>query len=190
MHRFALGCAIFAFGILGSPAAAQQAPADQVTTAAAQVPPQPQAPPLPEPPPFPPLHKAKPSHRTVNLGNDYPAWSTHHSSKAKRHTASAHKSSSSSRHKTTSARKPAKSSRRHASKAQPAVHLSRKTIRQCHGMSYSQIMKHSACRTLMKQDLAAAEKKHAPRHKAKHTTTKRHASHSTKRKSSARTKRR
>src|SRR5690349_21669857 len=109
MHRLALGCAIFAVGILGSPAAAQQAPADQTTVAAAQVPPQPEAQPLPEPPPFPPLHKAKPSHRTVNLGNDYPAWSTHHSSKAQR-ASSARKSSSSSRHK-------AASSRRHSTKA-------------------------------------------------------------------------
>jgi hypothetical protein len=180
MHRLALGCAIFAFGILGSPAFAQQAPADQAL-ASAQVPPQPEAQPLPEPPPFPPLHKVKPSHRTVNLGNDYPAWSTHHSTKAKRHAASAHKSStkhksaSSSRHRSTKADRK-KASGHPTTSHHETVHASRKTIRACHAKSYTQIMKNSICRALMRQDLDAADRHTSSKHKSKHTATKKKSS--------------
>src|SRR5690349_2721206 len=161
MQRLALGCAILAFGILGSPVAAQQAPADQAV-ASAQVPTQPQSQPLPEPPPFPPLHKAKPNHRTVNLGKDYPAWSSQRSSKAKRHTASTHKSSSSSHHKATSSRHHSakadrkKASARHTSSHHETVDASRKTIRASQPKSYSLIMKNSSSRALMRQDLEVA----------------------------------
>jgi hypothetical protein len=46
------------------------------------------------------------------------------------------------------------------------VYFSKRTIRQCHAMSYKQIMAHKYCRTMMKQDLATAAPKrhHAARH--------------------------
>jgi hypothetical protein len=199
MHRLALGCAVLAFGILGSPAAAQQALAGPATPAAAQVPSQPQAVPLPEPPPFPPIHKAKPSHRTVDLGNDYPAWSTQHSRKAKPHTASAHKSTSSkakrhtaSAQKTTSSKRKSASNSRHkgtkadrrtasahqAASRHETVHASRKTIKSCHAKSYTQIMKDSTCRALMRQDLEAADRHKSSKHEAKkHDASHKKSSH-------------
>lgn len=45
------------------------------------------------------------------------------------------------------------------------MHASKKTIRKCHSMTYSQIMRSSSCRALMRQDIAGAEQ---PRHHAKH----------------------
>jgi hypothetical protein len=46
------------------------------------------------------------------------------------------------------------------------MHFAKKTIRQCHAMSYKQIMGHKYCRMMIKQDVEA--KQHS---KARHTST-------------------
>ena len=172
-HILGLACAAFALGLLGSPLAAQGMA--QAT---------PQADQLPPPPPFPPMPSSKPSHRTVTLGGHHSSRShvmktTAHKRLPARHVATSksrtsHKASKSAqaghRHKA--------ASRRTAHKEQP-LHFSKKTIRQCHGMTYKQIMRHSSCRALIKQELAA------PTHKARtgHKARSRHRSkqHSTRR---------
>ena len=164
MQRFALGCAILAFAIWGSPVTAQQAMPEQAAASTAQVPPQPQAEPLPAPPPFPPLHKASPSHRVVDLSKDYPTRSRHHAKN------SSHHGTSSARHHAGSSKRHAKSARRatnskhRAASSRHVTHFSNRTIRQCHAMSYRQIMKNSNCRTMMQQDLEKSGH-HKPAHR-------------------------
>ena len=165
MQRIVLACAAIALGLVGSPSEAQQAQPGDVNSPAPPVqestPPAPEAYQLPPPPPFPPMPSKRPSHRWVDMG-DHHAKRTHRASKPRHHQAAR------SHHKV-------KSSHHRRSAARPAkVHLSRKTIRQCHAMGYRQIMRHKNCRMLMKQEIAAADKKHASKarkaksHKSRH----------------------
>jgi hypothetical protein len=131
-----LACAALAFGMLGSPLAAQQS-APQATQ------PPPEAEPLPPPPPFPPMPSARPSHRRVDIGNGHASRVRHRATPTRRTHAHHHQA---------------------AHKARPAAHFSRKTIRLCHGMNYRQIMRHSDCRTLMSQELATTAHHHATHH--------------------------
>ena len=57
---------------------------------------------------------------------------------------------------------------RQAHEHQKTLHLSKRTIRQCQDMSYKQIMRHSNCRALMKQELESADRQHsrASRHRS------------------------
>jgi hypothetical protein len=160
MQRAALICAAIAFGIFASPVFAQQAPAEQPPTA------QPNSqPPAAQPvqdnepvPPFPHYPKAKPSHRWVDLGNAYGGRSRHHSSAAQ------HRSS-----RTKHATHKTKAHRGAARQATPRV--SAKTMRLCHRMTYKEIIRHSSCRALMKQDLATAAPRHhaAAKHRSRHS---------------------
>jgi hypothetical protein len=164
-HILGLACAAFALGLLGAPLAAQEMA--QAT---------PQAEQLPPPPPFPPMPSSKPSHRTVDL-------SGHHSSRSHARKSTAHKARPAKHHaKSTKHRARAHSSKRSVHKDKP-MHFSAKTIRQCHGMTYRQIMRHSSCRALMKQELAAPTHKHRTSHKGsgrhKATTRSKTKSHST-----------
>ena len=158
-----LVCAL-AIGLFAWPLAAQQTPPEQAPPPNQQTgpnepaspglqsmpeTPEPQAAPMPAPPPFPPMPRARPSHRWVNVG------SVHHASHARRHTTRAH-------HRSTRASR----RHRHAAVHRAPQHFSARTIRQCHRMSYRQIMRHDSCRTLMRRDLAAAAARH--RHHTAH----------------------
>jgi hypothetical protein len=146
MQRLALlACAAFAVGAFcSSPVGAQQTPREQLpvpvqqpTSEEVPPPPAPQAEPVP--PPFPPMPRARPSHRWVDTGN-------HHSRRSHPRTARAHH------------RRTHNSHRRH--KPVPTAHFARRTVRSCHGMTYRQIMRHGSCRSLMRQELAAAAHRH------------------------------
>jgi hypothetical protein len=146
MQRFfVLACVSLA---LASPVAAQEA---------AQ--PAPSAEQLPPPPPFPPMPSAKPSHRFVDVGGHARA---HHASSARKARAS-HKASKG--HKVTKGHKATRS----AVHKEKAVHFSAKTVRSCHAMTYRQIMRSSSCRTMIKQELAAA-----PAHRTSHKASAHH----------------
>jgi hypothetical protein len=181
MQRIVLAWAALALGLSGSPVAAQQAhggPTSDISTRYLQsVPP---APPPPRKvmskprPTKPATHstrtspKAKTAHKAATHSTrTSPKAKTAHKAASKRHTASAKRHQTVSKHKPASSkRQTVKSKRKQASKstasARPAkLNLSARTIRQCHGMSYSQIMGHRNCRALMKQELAAADAKHS-----------------------------
>ena len=109
---------------------------------------------LPPPPPFPPMPSSRPSHRWVDIGN-------HHASRAHHRARAAHAPARRTHHRRAHAS-------RTAHKARAAMHFSKKTIRSCHGMTYRQIMRHSNCRALMKQELAAPAHRHRTSHRAIH----------------------
>lgn len=146
MQRIAFACA--AFMILASPLRAQQAPPDQSlpTLPEQSLPP---APPPSQsgselPPPFipPPPARVYADHHSR----------AHHRMTA-RHRARTHRHVT-ARHRATHGR--------HRS-----IYVSKRTSRQCHRMSYVQIVRHSSCRALMNRDLKAAEHRHsyASRHR-------------------------
>jgi hypothetical protein len=153
MQRIAtLACAAFALGMFAHPLGAQQTPAQQPMPEVAQPPPGPGAEPLPPPPPFPPMPSARPSHRWVDMGD-------HHARRVRHRAAPTHHHATRTQHRRTQAH------HRPAHKARPAAHFSRRTIRSCHGMNYRQIMRHSSCRALMSQEIAAAAHRN---HRATH----------------------
>jgi hypothetical protein len=161
MQPIVLAWAVLALGLSGSPVAAQQAqggPSSDIATRYLQS--------VPPAPPPPRVHKPVSKPRAAKAAtHSTPKAKTAHKAASKRHTASA------KRHEAKSKVKPASSKRQVAkSKHKPAgkstasgstakVKLSARTIRQCHAMSYSQIMGHRNCRALMKQELAAADAK-------------------------------
>ncbi|MFL6720770.1 MAG: hypothetical protein ACJ8FT_03060 [Sphingomonas sp.] len=152
MHRVVLVCAAFSFAIFASPLAAQQTPPPAETVPPAST--------APQPPPFPPMPSSRPSHRWVDVGAHHSA-SSHHAGPARHHAAATRE-----RHRAATTReRHAKAHREKKHGHQAAVHLSRKTIRQCHEMSYKQLMRNSNCRSLMRQELDTAESRH---HKAAH----------------------
>ena len=119
----------------------------------------------PAPPPPRRYSEAAPRHRAA----------THHRRSVQRHR-------SSRRHVV--ARRHHSAARHHAAHSRHrTVHLSKRTIRQCHRMSYRQIMRHKYCRALMRQELGAAE------HRTRHTSH-RHRHHSTRHHRSSRRHRR
>lgn len=170
MQRVVLACAVLSFALLASPATAQQSGDSAPASSPAPEPYQ-----LPPPPPFPPMPRTDPHHRWVDTGDhrssakSHRATRTHKASTAQRSKTRAHRSKTTAhRSKTTAHHSKARAQRAPARPA--AVHLSRKTIRQCHAMSYKQIMGHKNCRALMQQELAAADQRHrttAHKHKAK-----------------------
>jgi hypothetical protein len=173
MQRIVLALAALALGLSGSPVAAQQAhggPTSDIATRYLQ-----SVPPAP-PPPRKVMSKPRPTKPATHSTRTSPKAKTAHKAASKRHTASAKRHQTASKHKPASSKRQAvKSKRKQASKstasARPAkLNLSAKTIRQCHGMSYSQLMWHRNCRALMKQELAVADAKHSA---AKKTPAKR-----------------
>jgi hypothetical protein len=156
-HTIVVACAALMLAVLGSPLRAQQAPAQQ-SVPEAPPPPAPAAETLPPPPPFPPMPSSRPSHRWVDVGGS-------HASRAR------HRASATRHHATRTKHRRSHAHRQRAHKARPAAHFSRKTIRSCHAMKYSQILRHSSCRALMKQELAATtahRHRHAPHRHATH----------------------
>lgn len=167
-----LFCAAIVFGILASPAAAQQAAYDQPIPAAQQTgPSQPlpstASPPAgsqtcpdgsvvpadatcPAPPPFPPMPSRPPRHRFVDVGHHAASHATHHRATHARHrTTQAHHRAAGRRHEVT-------------------VHASKRTIRACHKLTYRQILRDRRCRALMRQDIASheqARRHHAVKHR-------------------------
>jgi hypothetical protein len=148
MPRIAFACA--ALLMLASPLGAQQAPADQSppTMPEQAVPPAP--PPQRQselPPPFVPPPPAR--------VYDYHPSSAHHRIRK-------HSRALTHRHST----------RHHRSiqKHHRSIHVSKHASRQCHRMSYVQIVRQSTCRALMSRDLRAAEHRHSlgSRHRRSH----------------------
>lgn len=180
MKRIVLLCAALAFGICGSPVAAQQTVPDKTPQQAQPTGPTEPASPsqqsTPElqsaPPPFPPMPRAAPSHRWVDVGS-------RHSGQRHSHAAPSHHRRAEASHRSRHAER-AKASHRSRHENRPETHLSKRTIRSCHRMTYKQIMRQSDCRTLMSQELAASnhrERHSAHRHKGsthRHTATHRH----------------
>jgi hypothetical protein len=152
--RLAAICSALSLATLAAPSQAQQSPS---------VPPAPppdvQSSPS-VPPPFPPMPTREPRHRFVDMGD-------HRSSARHRTTRTSHHATHSSRHSTrhstkskgheTHARHGSKHSRHEAAPA-----LSKKQIRQCHGMSYRQLLKHSNCAALLQRELKSES--HSKRH--------------------------
>ena len=163
----AIGCAVVAFAMLSPAAGAQTQPVPETPTP----PPVPEAEPLPPPPPFPPMPSARPSHRWVDIGDHRRSRTHYKASRSKTHhraKATHHRRTHANTHHAHSSKRPAK------------LHFSRSTIRFCHKLKYSQIMRFANCRTLMKQDIATAAHKHAAsKHHARKTRSTRR--HSTKR---------
>jgi len=179
-HIVGLACAVFGLALLEAPLAAQDAAL--ASPAAAQLPP---------PPPFPPMPSSRPSHRTVNLGGHHASRSHAVKSSARKARTATHHASL-TKHRAETSKRVRSSKGGHSSKRavhrsanrDKPLHFSKTTIRQCHAMTYRQIMGHSSCRALMKQELAAAPAKHRTSHKAsaKHkaaTRSKASRSHST-----------
>lgn len=175
MKRIALAPTLLAISILSAPLGAQQTSPDLQTSPAQPSPsPQQSAPDAP-PPPFPPFARARPSHRWVDVGNHHTASSRHQSAQKHRHVSTEpkhkrhareeaaperpqHRHTKHGHHESASAEKP---------QTRPA---SKRAIRKCHKMTYSQIMREHSCRELMKQDLDRAEHRHADasRRKTRH----------------------
>ena len=177
MRRIVFACA--AFMILASPLAAQQTPDEPVPaqTTPGQTAPTSQPPPAtPQselPPPFvpPPPARLYDNYRSTTHHRPHPRAATRHATV--RHSTTRHHRAE-SRHA---------AARHHATRErQRPVHASKRTIRQCHGMSYKQIMRHSTCRALMRQDLEANEHRHTH---ASHQKRSSHRHSSTHRKSRA-----
>jgi hypothetical protein len=172
MQRVVLVCAALSLNVFAAPVAAQQAVPSAAAAPAEQAPPAPEPYSLPPPPPFPPMPKTDPHHRWVDTGGHRSSGKRHHTAQTHHRAATAHHSKAKGHH--------SKARARRSTAHQPAVHLSRRTIRQCHAMNYKQIMKHGNCRALMRQELAAADhhrRTTAHKHKAKtarHHSTKRH----------------
>jgi hypothetical protein len=161
MNRAALMGMGLAMAVMASPLVAQQATPDE-QAAPMQAPPPPPASELPPPtpgtstelpPPFPHYSARAPREHDPNYHRPTHArqhrelhrrGKTHHSGQTRHHRALRH---------------PGKA-HHHATHE----HFSKRTIRQCHGMTYKQIMRHRNCRTMMKQDLEARQHRHRPAH--------------------------
>lgn len=170
MQRFLLSSVLLSFAILASPGqAAQQTDPQQDTSPAPQY----------VPPPLPPMPY---SHHRTTGGSGHVV--------AHRSTISSHRATSSRHHETKPVHHPVEERRTthksHRTHDRHATHepdrtakASKRTIRKCHGMTYSQIMHSSSCRALMKQELDSADHRqtHASKkHKTAHhrAVTKRH----------------
>lgn len=156
MQRIALAGAALAVAMFVSPVSAQQNPPEQQ--------PLPVSPPESVPPPLPPMPSAR--HRSYDMGEHHAAKSHHHATSTTHHQTKSKHQAAGKHHAT---------HEKHQTK-----HASKRTIRECHKMTYQQIMKHSSCRDLMRGDLETAEHKsrHAAHHKgsAHHKSTTHHKS--------------
>lgn len=162
MRRAALKGIALAIAVLASPLAAQQA-----DPAVAQLPPPPASdipPPLPRPateplPPFPHYPRIAPREHDPN-------YRRHHT---QRHAPSHRRAQAHRRARHAAAHHRART-HRHAAHH----YFSKRTIRQCHRMTYRQIMRHRYCRMMIRQDLGAA-RQHS--HRVHHRTTRHHRTH-------------
>lgn len=177
MRRIAAACA--AIMIFASPAGAQSQ-ADQ--PASSQVPAAPALPPNFVPPPPARLYDNYP--RRSHHGATRHRTTQHHATqhRATEHRATQHRATrhheDTERHGTAKHRRKAHDRgttehQRRSHEHQQPVHASKRTIRQCHGMSYREIMRHSTCRALIRQDLEAADRAHSQASK-RHTKSAAH----------------
>jgi hypothetical protein len=153
MQRVIFGCVTLLF--LTSPISAQQAPADQTM-------PDQSVPPLQSPPassqqssdlpPFIPPPRAR-------LYDNYRPAAHHHA--GANHRSTRHRRGSAHHHAT----------RRHHVTHRVA-HLSKRTIHRCHSMTFNQIVRHSSCLALMRQELKARGRRH--HHATHHSRSARH----------------
>ncbi len=145
MQCIARHCTGLALAILASGGAAQQVlPAQQPSVIQQTGPDEGQRPAESVPPPLPPMPSARPSHRWVDTDDHHTMSSHHHAARSRYHAPSAHHHAS-----------PTDQYATH--EHHPTPHFSTRTIRECHGMTYQQVMRHSSCRALMREDLEAAE---------------------------------
>ena len=177
MKRIVVALAAMAGMLAASPVVAQQSrnmtslPGDNTARSVAPAPP-------PEryvPPPIPPMPKLRPGYSAPSKVTVHRSTAKQVKKATKRSTVKA-TAARKSRHEATKksvrlASKPSKhaaSKPRHASSSKRSerttaktekVFLSKKTIKQCHGMGYAQIMRNTHCRALMKQELAEADHK-------------------------------
>lgn len=172
MRRIVFACA--AFMILASPLAAQQTPDEPVPaqTTPGQTAPTSQPPPAtPQselPPPFVPPPPAR-------LYDNYRS-TTHHGTHHRSTTHRATVRHSTTRHHRAESRHTA--ARHRVTREHPrSVRASKRTIRQCHGMSYKQIMRHSTCRALMRQDLEAKDHRHSHASRQKRSSHRKSRAH-------------
>ena len=166
MRPAALLCIAMAAALAAAPLGARQIVPD------GQAAPEQPAPPPPAselPPPVPPT-----SSEPLPPFPHYPARAPREHNPNYRH--GGHVSRHASPHHRATTRHHAKARRHgksHHAKSHHAArqYFSKRTVRQCHGMTYKQIMRHKYCRTMMEQDLAAT-KRH--RHQAHHRATSHH----------------
>lgn len=159
MHRMILAGASLWLAVFAAPLQAQQTntPATETPSSVA-----------PLPPPFPPMPSSRPSHRWVDVGGHSRTRAHHKASPS--HRASDRQVRRSRTHERLGAHERARSRERthnhergrardrdHHRSHDETARLSTRQIRRCHGMSYAQIMKHSDCKTLMRQELGASE---------------------------------
>jgi len=180
VRRAFLVCAAAVLGILASPLTAQQTIPDQQTTPSVPPAPPPDRQTSPSvPPPFPPMPAREPRHRFVDMGDHRTSHAHHRTTKASHRTTS-------SKHRATSKQRPTskhgathehgRASTRHRVTSRHhavAPSMSKKAIRQCHSMSYRQLLRHKNCAALLQSELNAAS--HAKHRSGKHkTSAKRH----------------
>lgn len=175
MRRAAFLCMALAMAVTASPLGAQQTTPDAPATPAQPAPPPASdlPPPVPKsatelPPPFPHYPARAPREHDPNYRRSSHRQSASHHHTATRHHATAHHATT--RHKN-------RSHHQKASHHAGRQYFSKKTIRQCHGMTYKQIMRHKNCRTMMKQDLQTTAKRPAKRHASSHRRTSAHKAH-------------
>lgn len=139
MKPIIIACAASLF--LASPLGAQQGQSIPEQTVPPPQPPPPSSQPPADLPPFVPPPPAR-------LYDNYRPAAHHHRAGANPNSIRHHRVS---RHHHATAR-------RHA--ANRAVHVSKRTIRRCHSMTYKQLMRDGSCRVLMRQELNAPERRH------------------------------
>jgi hypothetical protein len=166
MRKKVLACIALAIALTGSPLAAQQSVPSEPPPASELPPPVPQRA-TELPPPFPHYPARAPREHDPNYRK-----STHAKRSASTHQAkSHHRSTTHHKAKTHHASRTHHKgkTKHHASR----MYFSKKTIRQCHAMSYRQIMAHKYCRVMMEQDLdkAGKPKRRASTH---HRSTRHH----------------
>lgn len=169
--RLAAICSALSLGFVGASLQAQQ------TSVPPAPPPDMQSTPS-VPPPFPPMPAREPRHRFVDMGGHHTSHSGHHSTRSSHHaTKSSHHStrhSSKARHHETHARHTSKHSRHEA-----APKLSKKQIRQCKKMNYSQLLKHHNCAALLQSELKSESRSTHRSHSSKAAKHKKNEHHRT-----------
>lgn len=196
LARAALICAAFAFGFAATPSIAQTAPdqsAQQPTSVPPAPPPERQTSPS-VPPPFPPMPTREPRHRFVDMGGHHRSSANHRATRTRHSTSEAHHRSTKTGRRAKSSRHEAAHGRHHRATEHRATApaMSKKAIRQCHGMTYRQLLRHKNCAALLQSELGASE--HSKHRSKKHTAaSKRHKSasnHDKRHKASARHRKR
>ena len=177
LHRLLGICSALSLGILATSVHAQQ------TSVPPAPPPDTQSTPS-VPPPFPPMPSRAPSHRYVEMGG-HSSSAHHRSSKTGHHSTS--KTHHTARHSRKAERHEAHARHGKKSHHEAAPTLSKKQIRQCKKMNYSQLLKHHNCAALLQSELKSESRS---KHRSHSTKAAKHKKsehrHATSRKASVR----